>query len=125
MTSTSSAKAASDLFASIARELGRGGDALELAAHQCRAARLEAAPAAERRDEARGGLRIERIEREDQVGDEPITPASRSAKSTGAQSAVTMPSSRPGRSVAIASALGRASNGHGAVTVTASAEWTW
>ena len=55
----------------------------------------------------------------------PITPASRSASSTGAQSAVTTPSSRPGRSVTIASARGRSSCGQGSRTSTASGEWTW
>ena len=43
----------------------------------------------------------------------PITPASASASRTGAQSAVTMPSSRPGRSVTSASACGRSVVGHG------------
>ena len=55
----------------------------------------------------------------------PTTPASASASSTGAQSAVRMPSSRSGRSVTIASACGRSSCGHGCSTVTTSAEWTW
>src|SRR5579883_2630513 len=54
-----------------------------------------------------------------------ITPASASASSTGAQSAVTMPSARPGRSVAIASARGPAPGGHGSDTRTASAPCTW
>ena len=44
-------------------------------------------------------------------------PASRSANSTGAQSAVRIPSSRPGRSVTIASALRPLVVRHGAVDV--------
>ena len=54
----------------------------------------------------------------------PTTPAARSASSTGAQSAVTMPSTRPGVAVTSASASGKASLANGASTASASAEWT-
>ncbi len=47
-----------------------------------------------------------------------------SAKRIGPQSAVAMPSARPGTRVTIASAFGRSATGKGASTVTTSAEWT-
>src|SRR6478735_8280642 len=72
MTSTGSAKAARDLLGSVAAQPGRGGDALELGAHQRRADRLGPPPAAERGDEPRRRLWVERVEREDQVGDQAI-----------------------------------------------------
>ena len=54
-----------------------------------------------------------------------ITPASRSASRTGAQSAVTMPKDQPGRSVTSASARGRSSSGTASLTITAVGEWIW
>ena len=54
----------------------------------------------------------------------PITPASRSASSTGTQSAVRMASARPGVAVAMASTRGASSRGQGALTTSASALWT-
>jgi hypothetical protein len=55
----------------------------------------------------------------------PMIRPSGSASRIGAQSAVRMPSAMPGRSVAMASALGLSGICHGAVTVTASALCTW
>ena len=55
MTSTASAKAAGDLLGSVAAQLGRGGDAFELGAHQACSDRLDATPAAERGDELFSG----------------------------------------------------------------------
>ena len=54
-----------------------------------------------------------------------LLPGEKGANSTGAQSAVTMASKSPVRSVTMASACGRSSSGHGSATTTASAEWTW
>ena len=54
----------------------------------------------------------------------PITPAVASANSTGAQSAVTIPSAMPGRSVTAASARGPAPGNHAASTGTAMAPCT-
>src|SRR5688572_9349215 len=68
-TSTGSPKAAGDLLVSVAAQLRRGDDALELGAHQAGADGLDSPPAPERRHEPRRSLRIERVEREDQVGD--------------------------------------------------------
>ncbi len=55
----------------------------------------------------------------------PTTPASASANKTGAQSAVRIPSNRPGRFVTSASPCGRTSSSGGVSIVTASAEWIW
>src|SRR5690606_6267673 len=72
MTSTVSAKAASDLLGRIAAQFRGTGNTLQLGAHQGRADRLYPPPAPERCDEARRRLRIDRIERQDQSGDQPI-----------------------------------------------------
>ncbi len=55
----------------------------------------------------------------------PTTPASGSARSTGAQSAVRMPMTRPGVRVTTASALGRALASTGPSMTTASPLCTW
>ena len=53
----------------------------------------------------------------------PTIAACESASSTGAQSAASMPSMTPGRSVTMASARGDCSAVQGRSTVTTSAEW--
>src|SRR5690606_33227112 len=73
MTSTGSAKALGHLLADVARQAGRSGDALQLGAHHRRADRLDPPPTPERRHEARGRLRVDRVEREDKIGDQAIT----------------------------------------------------
>ena len=55
----------------------------------------------------------------------PITPASGSASRTGPQSAVSTPSSRPGRSVTSASASGAVALSQGAVTASVVTPCTW
>src|SRR5579885_2279116 len=55
----------------------------------------------------------------------PITPAAGSANNTGAQSAARMPRAIPGAAVTMPSARGAAPAGHGSVTVTTAALWTW
>src|SRR5690606_38534360 len=72
MTSTGSPKAAVDLLAGIAAQLRLGSDPLQLGAHERGADRLDPAPPAERCDEARGCLGIDRIEGKDKVGDQTI-----------------------------------------------------
>src|SRR5690606_40761684 len=77
MTSTTSfgrvsATATANLLIGIAAQARSRCDPLQFPAHQRRAPRLDAAPAAERRDEARGGLRIDRGERDDKVRNQPV-----------------------------------------------------
>src|SRR5690606_41808111 len=78
MTSTTSfgrvsATATANLLIGIAAQARSRCDPLQFPAHQRRAPRLDAAPAAERRDEARGGLRIDRVERDDKVRNQPVS----------------------------------------------------
>src|SRR3546814_12777137 len=55
------------LFKHVLRQMGRGGDPLKLGAHQPAIGMVESPPAAKRRDEARGRLRIDPVHAQDHV----------------------------------------------------------
>src|SRR3546814_4005578 len=57
--------------------MGRGGDPLKLGAHQPAIGMVESPPAAKRRDEARGRLRIDPVHAQDHVREEAVTLSSR------------------------------------------------
>src|SRR5687768_6461259 len=67
-----SAKRAAHLLERVARQTRLCCDALKRSAHQRGAFRLDAAPAPQGRHEPRGGLRVDRVEGEDEVGDKAI-----------------------------------------------------
>src|SRR3546814_15189982 len=61
------------LFKHVLRQMGRGGDPLKLGAHQPAIGMVESPPAAKRRDEARGRLRIDPVPAQDHVREDAVT----------------------------------------------------